>query len=192
RRRTRTITVLSTLLVLALIATGLAVWQQQAARSAQRTAIAQAMVARADQVRDRDPRGALQLGVAARHFAASPQTHASLRQTLASNSHFTTFYGHDGTVNGAVFAPDGRTLATTSADETVKLWDVSDRDRPRQLGQPLTGHTDGASGWRLPPMGAPWPPPAMTALSDCGMSVIVSGPGSWVSHCPTTQGAWPP
>ncbi|MGH3710247.1 MAG: WD40 repeat domain-containing protein, partial [Pseudonocardiaceae bacterium] len=27
-------------------------------------------------------------------------------------------------------------------DKTVRLWEVSNRDQPRQLGQPLTGHTD--------------------------------------------------
>jgi WD40 repeat protein len=47
-----------------------------------------------------------------------------------------------GEVNDVAFAPDGRTLATASSDRTVRLWDVSDRDRPRQLGQPLTGHTN--------------------------------------------------
>ena len=44
RRRTYTLTVLSTLLVLALITAGLAVWQQQVARSAQHTAIARGMM----------------------------------------------------------------------------------------------------------------------------------------------------
>ncbi|MGH3812371.1 MAG: hypothetical protein ACRDUV_07925 [Pseudonocardiaceae bacterium] len=74
RRRNRTITVLSTLLALALIAAGIAVWQQQRVSLAQRITIARSMMAQADRIRDRDPRGALQLGVAARQFDASPQT----------------------------------------------------------------------------------------------------------------------
>jgi WD40 repeat protein len=141
RRRTRTITVLSTLLVLALIAASLAVWQQQSARSAQHAAIARGMVARADQIRDRDLRSALQLNVAASQLDTSPQTHASLQQSLTSTSHFRTLRGHTGAVYGVAFAPDGHTLATASDDQTVRLWDVSDHNRPRQLGQPLNGHT---------------------------------------------------
>ncbi len=142
RRRARTITVLSSLLVLALIAAGVAVWQQQQASGAQRITIARGMVAQADRIRDQDPRGALQLGVAARQFDDSPQTHASLPQTLTSTSPFRTLRSHTDEVYGVAFTPDGRTLATTSADRTVRLWDASDRDRPRPLGQPLTGHTD--------------------------------------------------
>ena len=41
------------------------------------------------------------------------------------------------------FAPDGHTLATASDDKTVLLWDLTDLTRPRRLGDPLTGHTDG-------------------------------------------------
>ncbi len=152
-RRNRTITVLSTLLVLAVIAAGIAVWQQQRASGAQRITVARGMVAQADRIRDRDPRGALQLGVAARQFDASPQTQASLQQTLESTSHFTTLRNHNGPVQGMAYSPDGRTLATASDDQTVRLWDVSDRDRPQPLGQPLTGHTNLVYGVAFAPDG---------------------------------------
>ena len=153
RRRTRTITVLSTLLVLALVAAGLAVWQQQRVSGAQHLALARGMVAQAERIRDQDPRGALQLGVAAVQFDAGPQTHASLLQTLESTPHFRTMSGHTNTVKGVAFAPDGRTLATGSFDRTVRLWDLSDRDQPRPLGAPLSGHTDRVRGVAFAPDG---------------------------------------
>ncbi|MGH3692672.1 MAG: TIR domain-containing protein [Pseudonocardiaceae bacterium] len=139
-RRTRTIIVLSILLALALTAAGLAVWQQQRASAAQYTAIARGMVAQADRIRDRDPRAALQFDVAASYFDPGPQTRASFQQTLESTPRFRTL-SHTNTVFGVAFAPDGRTLASASTDRTIRLWDVTDRDRARQLGQPLTSHT---------------------------------------------------
>ncbi|MGH3977294.1 MAG: WD40 repeat domain-containing protein, partial [Pseudonocardiaceae bacterium] len=153
RRRTRAITVLSTLLVLALIAAGVAVWQQQRASEVQRIAIARGMVAQAERIRDQDPRGALQLGVAAKQFDAGPQTHASLLQTLESTSYFRTMSGHTNAVWGVAFAPDGHTLATGSTDQTVRLWDLSNRDQPRPLGAPLTGHTSTVVGVAFAPDG---------------------------------------
>ena len=47
--------------------------------------------------------------------------------------------GHSAAVLSVGWSPDG-TLATSSADRTVRLWDITSR---RTLGQPLTGHT----GW---------------------------------------------
>jgi WD40 repeat protein len=45
-------------------------------------------------------------------------------------------------VIAVAFAPDGRTLATTSNDRTVILWDLTDRDQPLRLGNSLNGHID--------------------------------------------------
>ena len=45
-------------------------------------------------------------------------------------------------VFAVAFSPDDRLLATAAADGTVRLWDISDPTRPRQLGQPLTKLAD--------------------------------------------------
>ena len=51
------------------------------------------------------------------------------------------------------FSPDGRTLASGSVDQTVRLWNVADPASPTPLGQPLTGHTDWVSAMVFSPDG---------------------------------------
>jgi WD40 repeat protein len=47
---------------------------------------------------------------------------------------------HTGIVWSVTLSADGRTLATAGHDGTIVLWDVSDRERPVRLGDPLVGH----------------------------------------------------
>ena len=46
--------------------------------------------------------------------------------------------GSLGPVNSVAFSPDGKTLASGSSDDWVRLWDVATH---QQIGDPLTGHT---------------------------------------------------
>ncbi|MGH3719397.1 MAG: WD40 repeat domain-containing protein [Pseudonocardiaceae bacterium] len=102
-------------------------------------------------MRPEGPTTTLHLGVAADQLDASPQTPASLQQTLESPPHVRTLGGHTDSVHGVAFAPDGRTPATTSNDPTVRLWDLNDRDQPRPLGTPLTSNTDTVWGVAFAP-----------------------------------------
>ena len=49
--------------------------------------------------------------------------------------------GHSGDVKALAFSPDGRNLASGSADPAVMMWDVTDRTRPLRLAI-LPGHGD--------------------------------------------------
>ncbi|MER5627344.1 hypothetical protein ABT061_40610 [Streptosporangium sp. NPDC002544] len=60
-----------------------------------------------------------------------------------------TLTGHTYWVYSVVFSPDGKTLATGSADTSVKLWDVAGR----KTIATLTGHTDAVSSVVFSPDG---------------------------------------
>jgi serine/threonine protein kinase/WD40 repeat protein len=65
----------------------------------------------------------------------------------ASGRHLGSMEGHRAWVSEMAFLPDGKTLASASADETVRLWDVSDPTHGKSMGRPLRGHTNEV--WRL-------------------------------------------
>jgi WD40 repeat protein len=53
-----------------------------------------------------------------------------------------TLRGHEDVVAGLAFAPDGKTLASASYDQTLRLWDIADGHWPRAPRLTLRGHTN--------------------------------------------------
>ena len=61
------------------------------------------------------------------------------------------FRGHEGDLTAIAFSPDGELLATGSQDNTVKIWSVSDGQRPLIT---LTGHSEQITAVAFSPDGS--------------------------------------
>ncbi|MEV2252133.1 AAA family ATPase [Streptomyces sp. NPDC050147] len=151
RRRTVLITrgAVAALVVLAMVAVVSAVvaWQQRD------DAVFEQVVAEADRVQDTDPSLSAQLDLVARDLRPDDEDTTNRLLSIVNAPLATPLLGHKGAVYLTSFSPNGRFLATASYDRTVRLWDVSDRSRPKPLGKPLTGHKSWVSSAVFSPDG---------------------------------------
>ncbi|MEU7863077.1 AAA family ATPase [Nonomuraea sp. NPDC049141] len=138
RRQRQIIAILATFLVLTLTASLVAVRQSQAAQTQERIAIARQLTAEsATLAAGGQPEASMLHAVEA--FQQDPTLIETRSTILSSQSRYfrVRLVGHKDTVYGVALSPNGYTLATASADRTVKLWDVSHH----KVTATLAGHT---------------------------------------------------
>ncbi|MBW8878094.1 MAG: hypothetical protein JF614_24285 [Acidobacteria bacterium] len=138
RNRRNAALVLAGALVVIVLA-GLAGWSTWKATKLLKEAEITQLMANADRVQDVKYDLSLLLNLETVRAAPTLEASAGLLRRFVSHPHLSAFLpGHTDAVYGVAFSPDGKRLASASADDTVILWDVDSR-KPLAT---LKGHKD--------------------------------------------------
>jgi WD40 repeat protein len=144
-RRLRALTVSLTVLVLIIgLVAFIAIRASQTASRASQTAsqqrdiaVSHQLITESEHLSDVDPITARLKSLAAWRIHPSNDARQAML-AAASLRGIDVMTSHTGAVVSVAFSPDDKTMATGSADKSVRLWDVASH---RQIGSPLTGHT---------------------------------------------------
>ncbi|MEU7524921.1 AAA family ATPase [Saccharothrix sp. NPDC042600] len=144
--RRSAVSVVVVLAIIAITAAVLAVRQRD-------DAVFRQVVAEADRLLETDPSLSAQLDLVAHRMR--PEDREVYTRVLSTQGLplATQLAGHQGAVYLTSFSRDGNTLATASYDNTVRLWDLRDRDNPKPLGTPLRAHKSWVSSAVFSPDG---------------------------------------
>ena len=141
------------------ILTGLSVFtavtafqQNRQAQSERDQAIANELTTKVGQLQNTDPSLAAQLDLVARNLYSGVNNNLEILGT-ANTPLSDQLTGPAGPVNAVAFSPSGRTLAAASTDGTVRLWSVTNPDRPVAVGKALNGHDQSLSSLAFSPDG---------------------------------------
>ncbi|PVF92449.1 WD40 repeat-like protein [Serendipita vermifera] len=85
---------------------------------------------------------------AAEIFHKLPRLSKGRMKTWPARPH--KWLGHTGSVEGVVYSPNGRNVASCSSDNTIRIWDV---ETGTLVGEPLRGHTGMVNGAAYSPDG---------------------------------------
>ena len=149
RRMRRLVAGLAVLSLVAVAGAGAALWSNARAQEQRTVAQVGKVVAEAPALHASDPGLAVQLSLAAYRLAPDAASRGGLLSTVATP--YFTRLDHPDTLTSIVFSPDGRRMATTDEDRSVRIFDATDPSAPPEI---LNGHTRFVTSSAFRPDGA--------------------------------------